>query len=137
MRQILFVNQSQFGYHIDYVKYCEYLKNHYKVSYICWDYNRPKISQSGIEIIYISREGNILSRNWRFIKKILEEISNREYNIIYSHYFKGVSILPILDRKKNNFHLDIRTGNVSPRSIKRFIFGINPNILLVENFSSL
>lgn len=129
-KNILFVNQSQYGYHIDYVQYCKYLKNDYEITYICWDYNRKKIDEPDINIKYVSRNGNIVTRNVKFILFILECLKKQNYDLVFIHYFRGSSIIPLLNKIRQPLHLDIRTGSVSKNAFKRNIYN---TILRVES----
>ena len=121
-KNILFVNQSQFGYHIDYIQYCKYLKEEFEITYICWDYNRKKIEESGIKVHYVLRNGNIINRNTRFIKSVLSLLNQQKFSLVFIHFFRGASILPFLNLQRQNMHLDIRTGCVSPNAIQRLIY---------------
>lgn len=127
----MFVNQAQYGYHIDYVQYCRYLKSDYYITYICWDYNLKKIYEPGIKIIYVSRRGNILKRNTRFIHNILKCIKKLDYSFIFNNYFIGVSILTFFCKRKHFLHLDIRTGYVRSNFLKRKVYN---TLLLFESF---
>lgn len=121
-KKLLFVNQSQFGYHIDYLQYCKYLKDDFDITYLCWDYCKRKIEEAGISVLYVSREGNILKRNKTFIQNVLKCIKQQNFDLIFIHYFRGSSFLPILQTNKRLMHLDIRTGNVSPNITQRTIY---------------
>ena len=35
--KIVIINKTQFGYHTDYYKYCEYLKDDYDITFLCFD----------------------------------------------------------------------------------------------------
>lgn len=121
-KKLLFVNQSQFGYHIDYIQYCKYLKEDFEITYLCWDYNRKRIDEPGIKIKYVSRNGNIVTRNVKFILSILECLKQQNYDLVFIHYFRGSSIIPLLNKIQQPLHLDIRTGNVSKNVFKRNIY---------------
>lgn len=129
-KSILFVNKSQFGYHIDYLQYCKYLKEEYSISYLCWDYNQNKIEESNINVIYIPRNKNIIMRYILFIFKIINEIKTKKYDIVFIHYFMGVSLIRIFSNSKQYIHLDIRTGSVNIFAVKRTI---NNLILCIES----
>jgi len=120
MKTILLINQAQFGYHSDTYYYCKYLCNSFDITYICWDYGHEKIELKGINVIYISRKGNIAIRNLRFIWKVLKELQNNyDFNLI--KYFRGCSSLKILNPKKK-FLFDIRTGSVNKKNLYRHVY---------------
>jgi len=116
---LLIVNQSQFGYHIDYYKYCKYLKNDFDISFICWDYGWNKITEEGVAVFYISRKGNIVSRNLRFIMDVISFIKNNLTDLVFIHYFRGCSLIKIFTDRKTKIHLDIRSGSVSVNPVQR------------------
>lgn len=135
-KKLLIISQSQFGYLIDYVKYCEYLKYDFDITYLCWDYGKPKVIEPNINVIYISRRGNIILRNIRFILFILKFIKQNRFNFIFIAYFLGSSVIPIHIKNNSLIHLDIRTGNVSNNIVNRITYN---TILRIESksFSSI
>lgn len=121
-KEILFINQSQFGYHIDYLNYCKFLKDDFSISYICWDYQRKRIEEENVNIIYISRNGNILKRNTRFIFAILRHLNDKVYFFIFINYFRGASLISLFSKKKQNLHIDLRSGSVSANPYVRYLY---------------
>lgn len=75
-----------------------------------------------MNIIYISRRSNLLKRNIRFIGAVLSVIKNTNPDLVFVHYFRGSSLLMLLNRVKTKFHLDIRTGSVSIKPFNRSIY---------------
>lgn len=130
-KKFLIVNFMQFGYHIGNLKYCQYLKDDFEISYICFDYKKERIIERGINIHYVSREGNIIVRNIRFIKYVYKTIKNYKFHFIYIQYFQGSSLLPLFLESKQKLHLDIRTGSVSANLFKREIYNF---MLRIESF---
>jgi hypothetical protein len=120
-KKILIFCQSQWGYHIDTYKYATYLKNNYDITYLCWDYENKTIENIGVNVKYISRNGSILERNLRYIYLSIKEINNFSPDICFVKYFRGCSILKIINWKKV-FIFDIRTGSVKNNKIKRFFY---------------
>lgn len=120
--RLLFVNQSQFGYHIDYVQYCKYLKTDFDIHYLCWDYERKRVEEEGVKIQYISRKGSIARRNLRFIKTVMLFLHQNTFHFVFIHYFRGCSIVPIGYNNKHHIHLDIRTGSISSKSMNRNLY---------------
>lgn len=129
-RTLLFVNQYQFGYHIDYAQYCKFLKEDFDITYLCWDYKKAKIEEPGINIMYVSRDGNILIRNIRFIINTVKLLDYQNYNFVFISYFRGSSIISLLNKKKQVLHVDIRTGCVSKNPFARIIYN---NLLKFES----
>lgn len=128
-KRLLFVNQWQFGYHIDYVQYCKYLKNDFDITFLCWDYKIKKLEESDINIIYISRDGNIFKRNIHFIRSVIRFIAQHNFDFIFIHYFRGVSLISFLsNRKKQPIHLDIRSGAISYNKLRNILYNANLKI---------
>jgi len=72
---------------------------------------------NGINIIYISRKGNLFVRNFRFIIKVINELKNNyHYQII--KYFRGCSLLKFFFQEKL-FLLDIRSGSTLKNNFNR------------------
>ena len=115
--KIIIIHQEPFGYHSDTYYYCKYLRNKYLITYICWDYNKKKIYMDNINIIYISRKGNLLLRNFRFITRVLNELKNTyDYHII--KYFRGCSLVKLFLNDKF-FLLDIRSRSTLKNKFSR------------------
>lgn len=118
-RTMLIVNHEQFGYHIDYLEYCRYLQTDFDIIYLCWDYNFEKIVINEVLVIYVSRSGNLIQRNARFINSTIHILKRNAFYFVILHYFRGCSIIAFICNKKHRIHLDIRTGGISLNSIKR------------------
>jgi glycosyltransferase involved in cell wall biosynthesis len=93
---------------------------------LCWDYNREKINLNGVTVKYVSRHGSLVSRNIRLLKAFHHEVS-KKYNVIFSPYFRGISIIKLIHFKQN-FIFDIRTLSVSTRLINRVIYNFILNL---------
>jgi len=119
---LLFVHQTQFGYHTGNIQYCKYLKDDFDITFLCWDYSYKKVEDLNINIIYVSRVGNMFIRNIRFIQNILKCLKSTNYQLAFIHYFTGSSIIPLLCRNKYALHIDIRTGAISTNTLKRSIY---------------
>ena len=130
-RKLFFVNQKQFGYHINFVQYCKHLKNDFDIIYLCWDYGRNKIIEEGVDIRYVSRQGNVLQRNIRFVNAAFKLIKGQGYHCIFINYFKGCSVIPLFNKRKYWFHLNIVTGSVSSKALSRYL---NNLFLRIESY---
>jgi len=129
MKKLLIINRAQFGYHIDSYKYCQYLKDKFKITYLCLDVGREKIEEDGVNVIYIPYSNSFIKKGLSLIKASREKIKHEHYDIIFIVYFLMSSWIK-LGFKKSKFVLDIRTGSVSIQNLKRFI---EDNILRVES----
>lgn len=120
--EILLINQRQFGYHINFYKYCRYLKQEFKITYICWDYGGDKITEEGINVIYVPRIGRLAKRNIRFLKEVLRTAKGKNYQSIIISYFRGCSLIPLSCTRKKRVHLNIVSGSVSKNSVARRLY---------------
>ncbi|MDZ7870853.1 MAG: hypothetical protein U5L02_16905 [Rheinheimera sp.] len=126
--KILICCQSQFGYHSDTFYYSKFLSVRNSVDYIGWDYGKEKIYIESVGVHYLSRNAGIIRRNVEYIKYSLMMISRNEYDIIFIKYFKGCSILKLLNPDKICI-MDIRTGAVNN---KKYIRGLEDSLLKLE-----
>ncbi|MBD3628648.1 glycosyltransferase [Cyclobacterium sp.] len=125
--KVLIVNRAQYGYHVDPYKYSVYLKKDFNITHLSWDYGLPRIHQEGIEIKYISRNGNSLQRYVRFLTAVHKEIRNHPYDLIFMVYFVGCSIIRWLNTSRT-FIVDIRTATVDDSPLQNRL----KDILLVN-----
>ncbi len=117
MKKILIINKSQFGYHTDYYKYCEYLRDEFDVTYVGFDGGRKKLQMENVNIKYVSYKGIKLIRGIRFICNAI--FTALTFNgIIFIHYFENCQLLKILLPWKKMI-LDIRTLSISPYDKQR------------------
>lgn len=120
--RLLIINQQQFGYHSDTYYYCRHLAEEFRITYLCWDYNQKRLSYPGVEVVYVSREGNLIKRNIRFLQNCLDEIA-KGYQVFFIKYFRGASLLPLIS-KKTGFLLDIRSASVLKKKLNRLVYNI-------------
>lgn len=117
MKKILIINKSQFGYHTDYYKYCDYLRDEFDVTYLCFDGGRKKLQMENVNIKYVSNKGVKLIRGIRFICKAF--FTALTFNgIIFIHYFENCQLLKILLPWKKMI-LDIRSLSINPYDKQR------------------
>jgi glycosyltransferase involved in cell wall biosynthesis len=119
--KLLIISQVQFGYHIPNYIYCKYLKEDFEITFICWDFNKPKIYMDGIKVIYVNRKDIFFIRAIRFILAVLNNIKSNDH-IIFITYFKFISTILKLIKRKNIFILDIRTGSVEKKQFSRIFY---------------
>ena len=119
-KKILLINRIQFGYHTDSYNYCKYLKDEFDITYICFDTDKKKIEESGINIFYLPYDGSVLTKGIKFIKYCRSYIKNNQVDLIFILYFQFASLIKI-GLFSNKFILDIRTGAVGSTSKKRAI----------------
>lgn len=111
MRKLLLISLNQYGYHTDYYKYCQYLKDEYDITYLCLDNNEIKIAQDGVRVIYIKTISNKFLNKINFYLRSLSNILFQQYKIIMISYFRTCSLYKILFPYKK-IVLDIRSACV-------------------------
>lgn len=121
-KRLFIAIQKQFGYHSDTFYYCKYLKKHFDITYVCWDYRLKIIKMENVKTIYISRRGNLILRNLRFLKAVITEISTG-HDIHFLKYFRGCALVKICFPFKT-FLLDIRSGAVGKYPLNRFFYNL-------------
>lgn len=117
-KKILIINKVQFGYHTDSYKYCQYLKDLFDITYLCFDNLGDRIKENKITVHYIPYEGSFIKRGLRFVSQSRQYISNDNFYAIFAVYFQMVSLLK-LSLPIQNFILDIRSGAVGMSLYKR------------------
>ncbi|MBC8770463.1 glycosyltransferase [Arenibacter sp. BSSL-BM3] len=129
-KSLVYISTIQFGYHIDAYKHCQYLKEDFKITFICFDYGYQKIKEIGIEIIYVPWKGSYVSKGIDFMKSCLKLIKSRKVDFIFAVYFPLVSLFKTLSPNKNII-LDIRTGSINTSRKNRIITN---NLIRFESF---
>ncbi|MCL1040920.1 glycosyltransferase [Shewanella marisflavi] len=116
MNNLILVGKSQFGYHLDSYKYCQYLSSMYNITFICFDLGKRKIELEGVDVIYVNYKGGKISRILDLIKIVLVQIAGKNDCFVFVNYFLGCSLLPLISffsRNKCILHCDIRTLQVN------------------------
>ena len=119
-KKLLIIDKEQFGYHIDSYQYCQYLKNDYDITYICFDTKQETVEANGINVIYITHERSFFHKGINFFKTIRQYIGRNKYDVIFIVYFQSASLLKLMFPSKN-FVINVCTGAVWYGSIKRKI----------------
>lgn len=125
-KALLLINQKQFGYHSDTFYYCKYLRHIYDITFLCWDYDKPKISLDGVRVRYVSRRGNLALRNLRFIMAAIRE-TRYPYPVHMVKYFRGCSLLKLIYPTRA-FLVDIRSAAVGANAVKRIAYNLGIRI---------
>lgn len=120
-KKLLIITQTQFGYHTDSFKYCQYLNHIYTITYLCFDYQRSKASLPNVKVVYISRQFSLLVRNYIFIRSAINEVK-KGYDVTLIKYFNGCAFVSIFNSTKLLI-LNIRSGIISKNKIGRFLRG--------------
>ena len=119
MKNIVFICQTQFGYHIDTYYYTRHLASFYNITFICRDEARPKYSVEGVNVIYISQSKSKIINYFSFLFNSRKLASNLRPSFIFVKHFSLCSILILLNKNTLRNNIDIRTGSVSANPFKR------------------
>lgn len=116
-QKLLIIQPQPFGYLTDSYKWCEYLKDIYKITVLCQSGKKAKIQLDGIRVIYAKSFGNRTLRGLLFVLQCLLHIFFYQGKILVV-YFEHCEILKsIFPHKK--ILLDIRTLSVAKDLQKR------------------
>ena len=116
-KTVFIINKTQFGYHTDYYKYCEYLRDDYNIKFLCFDSGFQKFEMDGIKVKYVSNKGSKIFRGARFLLNAILQIVNFN-GIVFIKYFDHCQFLKCVFPWKIMI-LDIRSLSVSPEFKKR------------------
>ena len=118
-QRILIATRHQFGYHVTTYEYAKHLRDAFDPTVICWDYGRTKFSLAGVRTIYISRSGNIITRNVRFRYHVLRALRD-DYQRAFLLYFVGVSLAHLVARQ-SRLVCYVDTARVGTTWLQRFM----------------
>lgn len=110
LKKLIYVNQTQFGYHTVSFSYCNLLSLEYKIIYICFDEKKTKIESNNIEVKYLHKSKYKIIRYINIVVNTIK-IYKKEKSPIFLKYFRGCFLIPLLISSKK-VNLDIRTGSV-------------------------
>ncbi len=117
--KLLIINRDQFGYHIDTYYYCKYLAESFDITYICWNYKHPFIEIDGVDVVYIDRNKNKVSRYLNFIFRCIVQCK-KHLDIVFIVYFPLCAVVKLF-APKNKYIVDIRTGYLIRNNFIRFV----------------
>lgn len=114
----MLIHKTQFGYHNNAYKHCQYLRDEYDITFVCFNWGKKRVSLEGVKVLYVPLFGKhqgLLFSCWRkisfmFYSFFLILSINPSVTIIY--YFKGSIWFKRLFPKKRMI-LDVRTLSVT------------------------
>lgn len=113
--QILLIHKTQFGYHNNAFKYCQYLNRYYDITFICFNSGLKKQIMKNINVIYVPSYGPLLMRGVLFMLiSILKIVWFR--GLVFVFYFNGAIMYKKLFSKRHMI-LDVRTMSISPDKV--------------------
>jgi glycosyltransferase involved in cell wall biosynthesis len=116
-QKLLIIYPKQFGYHLGTYYYCKWAQADFRITYHGFDSDQPRLAPQGVDVHYVSRRGNRVTRYLRFLQSCLRECG-AGHDMIFLKYFPGCSLLRLL-HPRQRFVLDIRTGSIAQNPLKR------------------
>lgn len=116
--RLLFVYPNQFGYHTDSYKYCEYLKDSFNITYVCFDQGFDKLAFSNVRVLYLPYNTGRVLRLAHFYGFLIQLTRKENFAIIFTIQFKFSFILGLLAKSKAKI-LDFRSGDLNPDNQRR------------------
>lgn len=115
--KILVINKNQFGHHTDYYKFCEYLKDEFDITFLCFYLNYELLEMEGIEVVYVSYKGHYVLRGIMFLIIAIKKIFFHR-GLVFINYFEKCELLKKIFPNKKMI-LDIRTLAVNNDPVVR------------------
>ncbi len=109
--KLLIIGRNQFGYLTDSYKWCEHLRDRYDITYICFDYGRPRIEVEGIRVIYVTRKVPMKLRGMLLLASAAFNMARLRCKTLVT-YFPHCSIIKKM-MPWRRIGIDVRTLDVS------------------------
>lgn len=117
MKKLLIIDKHHFGSLTDIHKWCEYLRNDYNITMLCFDTGREKMPMNGIKFKYVNYSGNFAIRGMRFLLTALWHALFFNGKIIVVYFENCHWLKRLLPFKK--MIVDIRTLSVTTNAEQR------------------
>lgn len=106
-QNIIIINKEQFGILTDSYKWCQYLREYYDITFICFDLGSEKMYLDGVEVVYVSPRGSKYIRALRFLLVCCWQIFKIRSKVIVVYFEKCHVLKRIFPKRWMN--MDIRT----------------------------
>lgn len=116
-KKLIIINKWSFGYHTDSYKWCEYLKDCYDITFICFDSEPKRMSMPGVEVKYVKYSGSRRTRGFRYVAYCIWYMLWHHAPTIISHFDHCEILRRLFPFRK--LLLDIRTLSISPNEVVR------------------
>lgn len=122
MNKILMISPMEYGSLIDQVKWCEYLKDKYKIIHLSQSNSKTNYLKEGnLDIIKLEKpKSGLLRKKIHLIIESKKMIKENNPDIIIMDYFPGCSFIKLMNMKKKMI-VDIRTATITKDKIKKKI----------------
>ena len=119
-KRLLIINKIQFGQLTDSVKWCEYLKDTYDITFLCVDNGLPRYEMDGISFYYVPFVRFLHIGAILFLLACVVKILFYRGEILIE-FFHGCGVLKRIFSRKKMF-LDVRTLSIEKSEKSRNIF---------------
>lgn len=116
-QDLLILNRTQFGYHLDTYYYARFAAKRLRITYVGFDTGRPKLALNGVLVKYVRYTGPKYLRYLRLLVACVREI-RRCRGAVFINYFPGCSVLRCFGSRARMI-MDIRTGSIHPKTLVR------------------
>lgn len=108
--ELLILNRTQFGYHLDTYYYCKCAADKLHITYVGFDTGKPRLHVDGVRVVYVPYQGRKLRRYLRLLGTFLREM-RRCKGAVFVAYFPGCSVLRYAGPAARMV-IDFRTGSI-------------------------
>ena len=109
--RLLFINPGQFGYKTGSYYYCKYLREFFRIQFICFDQELSKMDLEGVEVAYVTHGSNWIFNQYRWFLALYRKLSRKQYDLVFTVFFRFCFLIPLLFPSQK-IVLDIRTGSL-------------------------
>ena len=120
---ILFVYPNQFGYHTDSYKYCEYLQEFFKISYICFDQGFERLDLPEVNVYYMPYNIGKFKRLLHFYSFLISLTWKEKIDVLFTVRFKYCFIIGLFAKARVKI-LDYRSGDLRSNIFSRRFYNI-------------
>jgi len=109
--KLLIAYPNQFGYHTDSYKYCEYLKDNFDISYVCFDQGYERLHLPEVNVFYIPFNTGKARRLIHFFTFLIHLTRKVKFDVLFTIQFEFCFIIGLFAKSKVKI-LDYRTGDL-------------------------
>lgn len=119
IQALLLVSLLQFGSHTDTLKYCEHLRDRFRLTYLCIDHELPRKVLKGVEVVYCERRalGKI---ELGLLFEALRLLRSRPFDLVFVRRWKFCFLLRLLFPRVPMV-FDIRSGSIEESAFRRVV----------------
>lgn len=116
-QDLLILNRTQFGYHLDTYYYAKFAAERLHITYVGFDTGSPKLRLDGVVVKYVGYQGCRCRRYLRLLAAFAREVRQCR-GTVFVDYFPGCGMLRCCG-SRTPMVVDIRTGSINPKALVR------------------